>query len=139
MSGKLAAKMGARKVLSLGLVSAAVGDIIIYLYGDVLGMLILGIALLGLGFIFTHSTLLTRATEFAQKARGAAMSLVAFFFMGGGGVGTAIGGRVISAVGLNNLFLINGIALIITLLLSFVMIRDHVVEPDESKEEIGNL
>ena len=139
MSGKLAAKMGARKVLSLGLVSAAVGDIIIYLYGDVLGMLILGIALLGLGFIFTHSTLLTRATEFAQKARGAAMSLVAFFFMGGGGIGTAIGGRVIAAVGLSNLFLINGIALIATLFLSFVMMRDHVVKPNESLEKIGNL
>ena len=139
MSGKLAAKMGARKVLSLGLVSAAVADMIIYRYGDVLGMLILGIALLGLGFIFTHSTLLTRATEFAQKARGAAMSLVAFFFMGGGGIGTAIGGKVIVAVGLSNLFLINGIAFIITLLLSFVLIRDHVVESDESKEIIENL
>ena len=139
MSGKLATKMGARKVLGLGLLSAAVADLIIYQYGNVLGMLILGIALLGLGFIFTHSTLLTRATEFAQKARGAAMSLVAFFFMGGGGVGTAIGGRVISSVGLNNLFLINGIALFVTLILSFVMIRDHVVEADESKEMIRNL
>ena len=139
MSGKLAAKIGARKVLSLGLASAAVADLIIYQYGDVLGVLILGIALLGLGFIFTHSTLLTRATEFAQKARGSAMSLVAFFFMGGGGIGTAIGGRVILAVGLSNLFLINGIALVITLFLSFVLIRDHVVEPDESKELIGNL
>ena len=139
LSGKLAAKIGARKILSLGLVSAAVADIIIYLYGSILGLLIVGVALLGLGFIFTHSTLLTRATEFAQKARGAAMSLVAFCFMGGGGVGTAIGGRIISASGINNLFIIYGIALIITLLLSFVLIRDHVVEPDEKKEEIGNL
>ncbi|WP_298200154.1 MFS transporter [Desulfosporosinus sp.] len=139
MSGKLAAKIGARKVLSFGLASAAVADLIIHKYGNVLGMLILGIALLGLGFIFTHSTLLTRATEFAQKARGSAMSLVAFFFMGGGGVGTAIGGRIISAVGLSNLFLINGIALVITLLLSFVLIRDHVVEPDEARELISDL
>lgn len=139
LSGKLAAKIGARKILSLGLISAAVADIIIYLYGNILGLLIVGVALLGLGFIFTHSTLLTRATEFAQKARGAAMSLVAFCFMGGGGVGTAIGGRIISTAGLNNLFVIYGIALIITLLLSFAMIRDRVVEPDESKEEIGNL
>jgi len=139
MSGKLAAKIGARKVLSLGLLSAAIADLIIYQYGNVLGLLITGIALLGLGFIFTHSTLLTRATEFAQKARGSAMSLVAFFFMGGGGIGTAIGGRIISAVGLSNLFLLNGIALIITLLLSFVMIRDHVVEADESKEMIGSF
>ena len=101
--------------------------------------MIIGVALLGLGFIFTHSTLLTRATEFAQKARGAAMSLVAFCFMGGGGLGTAIGGRIISAAGFDNLFVIYGIALFVTLLLSFVLIRDHVVERDESKEEIGNL
>ncbi|MDR3539899.1 MAG: hypothetical protein P4L69_02870 [Desulfosporosinus sp.] len=67
------------------------------------------------------------------------MSLVAFCFMGGGGVGTAIGGRIISVVGLNKFFLIYGIALVITLLSSFVMIRDHVVERDESKEIIGNL
>jgi predicted MFS family arabinose efflux permease len=59
--------------------------------------------------------------------------------MGGGGVGTAIGGKLISATSLNRLFFIYGIALVITLLLSFVMIRDHVVEQNESKEEIGNL
>lgn len=139
MSGKIAARIGARKILSLGLASAAGADLIIYLYGHVLAPLIIGVALLGLGFIFTHSTLLTRATEFAQKARGAAMSLVAFCFMGGGGIGTAIGGRIISAVGLENLFVIYGIALILTLLLSFVMIHDHVVEQDESKKEVGNL
>ena len=46
----------------------------------------------------------SRATEFAQKSRGAAMSLVAFFFMGGGGVGTAIGGRLIARFGLERLF-----------------------------------
>ncbi len=139
LSGKLAAKIGARKILSIGLVAAALADIIIYLYGNTLGLLIVGVALLGLGFIFTHSTLLTRATEFAQKARGAAMSLVAFCFMGGGGIGTAIGGRIISTAGLDNLFVIYGIALVVTLLLSFVLIRDHVVEPDELKEEIGKL
>jgi predicted MFS family arabinose efflux permease len=139
LSGKIVQKIGARKVLSIGLSLAALADIVIYLFGNSLWLLIIGIALLGLGFIFTHSTLLTRATEFAQKARGAAMSLVAFCFMGGGGVGTAIGGKLISATSLNNLFLIYGIALAITLLLSFVMIRDHVVEQNELKEEIGNL
>ena len=94
---------------------------------------------MGLGFIFTHSTLLTRATEFARKARGAAMSLVATCFMGGGGIGTAIGGRLIARFGLESLFLIYGAALVFTLLISFALIRDKVVEDDESKEEIGNL
>lgn len=139
LSGKIVQKIGARKVLSVGLALAATADIIIYFFGNTLLLLIIGIALLGLGFVFTHSTLLTRATEFAQKSRGVAMSLVAFCFMGGGGVGTAIGGKLISATSLKNLFLIYGIALVITLLLSFVMIRDHVVEQNELKEEIGNL
>ncbi|MGE4485369.1 MAG: MFS transporter [Oscillospiraceae bacterium] len=139
LSGKIAQKTGARKILGIGLALAALADIVIYLFGSTLWLLIIGIALLGLGFIFAHSTLLTRATEFAQRARGAAMSLVAFFFMGGGGVGTAIGGKLISATSISKLFLIYGIALVVTLLLSFLMIRDHVVEPDEPKEEIGNL
>lgn len=139
LSGKIAQKIGARKILSIGLLSAALADVIIFSFGNNLPLLIIGVALLGLGFIFTHSTLLTRATEFAQKARGTAMSLVAFCFMGGGGVGTAIGGKLILTAGLSNLFLIYGIALAVTLLLSFVMIRDHVVERNEAKEEIGNL
>ena len=139
LSGKIVQKIGARKLLSIGLASAALADIVIYLFGNTLWLLIIGVALLGIGFIFTHSTLLTRATEFAQKARGAAMSLVAFCFMGGGGIGTAIGAKLISSTGLSKLFLIYGIALAVTLILSFFMIRDHVVEPNDSKEEIGNL
>lgn len=139
LSGKIAQKVGARKILSIGLALASLADIVIYFFGSTLWLLVVGIALLGLGFIFTHSTLLTRATEFAQKARGAAMSLVAFCFMGGGGVGTAIGGRLITATSLSSLFLIYGIALAVTLALSFVLIRDHVVKQNELKEEIGNL
>lgn len=139
LSGKIAHKIGARKILSIGLALAAFADIVVYVFGSTLWLLIVGIALLGLGFIFTHSTLLTRATEFAQKARGAAMSLVAFCFMGGGGVGTAIGGRLITATSLSSLFLIYGIALAVTLVLSFILIRDHVVDQNESKEDVGDL
>jgi predicted MFS family arabinose efflux permease len=138
-SGKLARKAGARRILSLGLFFAALAEVVVFYLGGHLGFLIAGVALLGLGFIFTHSTLLTRATEFAQKARGAAMSLVATCFMGGGGIGTAVGGRVIARYGMESLFIIYGAALVFTLLISFALIRDKVVEEDESKEEIGNL
>lgn len=124
LSGKLANKVGQRKILSIGLLSASLADIIIYFIGTNIFMLIVGIVLLGLGFIFTHSTLLTRATEFAQKARGSAMSLVAFCFMGGGGFGTAIGGRIISGYGINSLFITYGLLLLFTLLLSYILIRD---------------
>ena len=124
LSGKLSKKLGQKKVLSAGLLSAAMADIIIFYFASNIYLLILGVALLGLGFILTHSTLLTRATEFTQKARGAAMSLVAFCFMGGGGVGTAIGGKIIVAYSLNSLFIIYGIALVGTLILSTLLIRD---------------
>lgn len=102
-----------------------------------MGSLVTGVALLGFGFIFTHSTLLTRATEFALKARGAAMSLVAFCFMGGGGIGTALGGAVVARWGLVDLFYLYGAALLITWLLSFALIRHHVIECDELAIEVA--
>jgi predicted MFS family arabinose efflux permease len=138
ISGRFAAKIGARSVLSLGLISAAMADGVIYLFGSHLFLMILGVALLGLGFIFTHSTLLTRATEFAHKERGAAMSLVAFCFMGGGGVGTALGGRIISGAGLGTLFMVYGLALVATLLLSLVLIRGEVVDAILSQAANGS-
>jgi predicted MFS family arabinose efflux permease len=127
LSGKLVPKIGARKILTLGLVFATLADFCVYYFGHSLGWLVVGIGLLGIGFIFTHSTLLTRATEFAEKARGAAMSLVAFCFMGGGGLGTAVGGKIATVYGLSSLFLIYAIALVITLMLSFILINGQVV------------
>jgi predicted MFS family arabinose efflux permease len=127
LSGKLVLKIGARKILTLGLVFATLADFLVFNFGRSLGLLVVGIGLLGIGFIFTHSTLLTRATEFAQKARGAAMSLVAFCFMGGGGLGTAIGGKIASVYGLSSLFLVYAVALVVTLMLSFILINGQVV------------
>jgi len=136
MSGKLVLRMGPRRLLSLGLICATLADLALAYLGQRLGAMIGAVALLGFGFIFTHSTLLTRATEFAQKARGAAMSLVAFCFMGGGGLGTAIGGRIIGIYGLERLFWVYGMALLITWLLSYGFIRDHVVEENEVLEQV---
>jgi predicted MFS family arabinose efflux permease len=127
LSGKLSQKTNPRNILSAGLILAVLANGLIYLFGPHLWGLVLSVGMLGLGFIFTHSTLLTRATEFAMKARGAAMSLVAFCFMGGGGVGTAIGGKVAMAYGLTALFGIYGVALLITLALSFFLIAGPVV------------
>ena len=123
LSGKIANKIGRKKVLIMGLISATLADLILYSMGNILGMLIIGIALLGLGFIFAHSTLLTIATEFAQKARGIAMSLVAFCFMGGGGIGTAVGGNIIKNYGFNSFFLYYDIALLILVVLAIFMIK----------------
>jgi len=122
ISGKLAARSGRTSVLIIGLVLAAVAELIISLIGTNLYLLVIAIALLGLGFMLAHSTLLTIATEFAQKARGAAMSLVAFCFMGGGGVGTAIGSRIIAGLGMSQLFLIYGLSLVVLVFLAKALV-----------------
>ena len=100
--------------------------------GDVLGVLIFSVVLLGLGFMLAHSTLLTYATEFAAKARGAAISLVAFCFMGGGGIGTAVGGRLISLIGYNKFYIIYDSALFVLVLLTWVMVTEQVVRVEEA-------
>lgn len=56
---------------------------------------------------------ITIATEFAAKGRSYATSLVAFFFMSGGGIGTAIGGKVVTASNYGNLFTLYGLGLLL--------------------------
>jgi predicted MFS family arabinose efflux permease len=110
LSGRIALKIGRSNTLSLGLILAVLADILLSrLSGSPVG-LILGVGLLG-GFMLAHSSLLTIATEFAKAARGTAMSLVAFCFMGGGGVGTAIGGKIIGSAGYAYFYLLFGIFL----------------------------
>lgn len=126
MSGKIAAKVGRMTVLRMGLLLAGLADILLFLGGNRLPILMTAIGLLGLGFMFAHSSLLTIATEAAQKARGAAMSLVAFCFMGGGGLGTALGGNIIEANGFSGLFALYGGLLVV--LLVFVLVSFGVVK-----------
>ncbi|SFG81480.1 Predicted arabinose efflux permease, MFS family [Desulfotomaculum arcticum] len=126
LSGKLAAKMGRKRVLSLGLLSATLADVIFYLYGSQLIVLAIGIGLLGLGFMLAHSTLLTIATEFAPQARGTVMSLVAFCFMGGGGLGTALGGRLIAAHSYTWFFSAYALCLALLILLAWLVVPGMV-------------
>ena len=74
--------------------------------------------------MLAHSTLLTIATEFASKARGMAMSLVAFAFMGGGGIGTAFGGRLINTGGFSLLYGAYSLALAVLVVLAVIVVRD---------------
>jgi predicted MFS family arabinose efflux permease len=130
ISGPLAARYGRRSILAVGLISAAVADALVFWAGGLLPALLAGVALLGLGFMLAHSTLLTIATEFASKARGVAMSLVAFAFMGGGGIGTAIGGRLIRAGGFTRLYGTYSIALAVLVVLAVIVVRDVGTERD---------
>jgi len=91
------------------------------------------VILLGFGFMLAHSTFLTIATEFAAKARGTAMSLVAFCFMGGGGVGTTIGGRLIKAAGFSSFFKDYGLALLILAVISWFAVQPGAAAVQKSQ------
>jgi predicted MFS family arabinose efflux permease len=124
LSGRLAARFGRRSVLAAGLLMACGADAVVFLGGGVLLALIAGVGLLGIGFMLAHSTLLTIATEFASSARGMAMSLVAFAFMGGGGIGTALGGRLIRAGGFSLLYGTYSLALAVLVVFAIIVVRD---------------
>jgi predicted MFS family arabinose efflux permease len=79
---------------------------------------------LGIGFMLAHSSLVTIATEFAKAARGTAMSLVALCFMGGGGVGTAIGGKIIGSAAYAHFYLLFGIFLAGLVVIARITVRE---------------
>jgi predicted MFS family arabinose efflux permease len=102
-----------------------------------LGVLVLGGALLGVGFVsigvmpswhwfipavivvgmgyYTmHGTLQTRATELSPQARGAAISLFAFFFFLGQATGPQLLGAIVNVRGYGPAFITAGIGLFVT-------------------------
>ncbi|MCL4078130.1 MFS transporter [Coriobacteriia bacterium Es71-Z0120] len=117
-SGKIAARLGRRNTAVLGLATAALADGLVLLGAPSLLLTAVGIFALGFGFMTAHSTLLTIATEFAEKARGAAMSLVTFCFMLGGAIGTSVGGRIATSASLDRVYLVYGVGLALLALLA---------------------
>ena len=106
-----------------------------------LGVLLLGGSLLGLGFVSTgvmptwhwfipavivvgmgyytmHGTLQTRATELAPEARGAAISLFAFFFFLGQATGPQLLGSLVKSRGYGAAFIVAGAGLFATALVA---------------------
>jgi predicted MFS family arabinose efflux permease len=122
--GKIVPHLGRPNTLMLGLAAAVAADFLLYGITTSRLLLIVGVALLGIGFMMAHSSLLTMATEFAKTARGTAMSLVAFCFMGGGGVGTAIGEKVISSMGYARFYGLYGVLLLGLTIITRIIVRE---------------
>jgi predicted MFS family arabinose efflux permease len=122
--GKIVPRLGRPNTLLMGLIVAMGADFLLYGVKTSTLMLTVGVALLGIGFMLAHSSLLTMATEFAKMARGTAMSLVAFCFMGGGGVGTAIGGKVISSLGYARFYGLYGLFLLGLVIITRGIVRE---------------
>ena len=136
-SGRLAARLGRPRLVALGLGSAAVADLLLATLGSHLAAFAVAILLLGLGFMFAHSSLLTIATEFAERARGAAMSLIAFAFMVGGSGGTMLGGRIILGASYQTLYLGFGVALAGLSLVALVALPAGRTSPEHAGQRPG--
>ena len=76
------------------------------------------VIVLGMGYYTMHGTLQTRATELAPQARGAAVSLFAFFFFLGQATGPQLLGSILKARGYPAAFIVAGIGLLATALIS---------------------
>lgn len=128
-SGAVAGRIGRKRTLVTGLVLAGVGDLLVAGLGGSLAVVVPAIALLGAGFMFAHSTLLTMATEFAARSRGTAMSLVAFCMMGGGALGTTLGGRFVGAAGFDAFYGLWGLLLLALAGVAAVAVVDSQAAP----------
>ena len=125
LAGRRAQRIGRPRLVGLGILLAAAGDLLAAGAGSHLVTFGLFTLLLGLGFMFAHSSLLTTATEFAERSRGAAMSLVAFAFMVGGAAGTTVGGRLILGHGYQALYMLFGVALTALAVVSVLAVPAH--------------
>ncbi len=67
---------------------------------------------MGAGFALFHSTLQTRATELVPALRGTSVALFAFSLFLGGGIGTAVLGAMINAVGYPPMIAVSGAGLL---------------------------
>jgi predicted MFS family arabinose efflux permease len=76
-------------------------------------LIALACCMLGAGFISCHSTLQTRATEIFPTARGTAVACFAFSLFMGSGLGTALFGFALDAIGLTRAFALTGFALLV--------------------------
>lgn len=132
LAGKVSAKIGHKRTIIIGLTGVILANTFYVFWGNTLPILILGIGLSGLGLMFAHSTFLTIATEFAAMARGVAMSLVAFCFMCGGSIGTAIGSRIIANSSFISLFISYGAGLVL-LIVAVLIINKSFVENIHSR------
>jgi MFS family permease len=136
LAAKLSARIGYKKTVIIGLISATLASIINVFAANILPLLIIGIALLGLGLMLAHSTFLTLASEFAAKSRGVATSLVAFCYMGGGGIGTAIGSRILGSNNYLTLFSVYTAGLVLLTLIVLITKKSFVIERAPQTQQV---
>ncbi len=111
-SAKLAAAVllvigGSGAIIGFGLLALSISPILV----------VVSVTLLGVAWVFMHSTLQTWATSLSSEARAKAVSLFAGFMFLGNGVGTLLAGWGLENAGARSLFLtVTCIALLLTVI-----------------------
>ena len=110
---KLVTRIGELGVLVLGGTLLGIGFVSIGLMPS-WHWFIPAVIVVGMGYYTMHGTLQTRATELAPQARGAAISLFAFFFFLGQATGPQLLGAIVNARGYGLAFVTAGAGLFVT-------------------------
>jgi len=76
-------------------------------------LLALSLAGLGFGTIMIHPTLIATAQQLMPKRRGTVMSLASFAMFTGGGIGTYLNGKIVTAWGFEPVFVIAGVLILV--------------------------
>ena len=91
------------------------------------------VIVVGMGYYTMHGTLQTRATELAPQARGAAISLFAFFFFLGQATGPQLLGGIVRTRGYGLAFVVAGAGLFTTAAVSRTLFaRRHPAAPAQN-------
>lgn len=109
---KLVPQIGERGILLLGGALLCSAYLVIGWLG-VWWLFIPGMILYGMGYFTMHGTLQTRATEINPKARSTAVSLFAFIFFLGQGIGPIAMGQAIRVAGYGPAFSVGGVGLLL--------------------------
>jgi len=93
--GKLSAKESRKRILLFGYMFGLISALLLVFVNFWLVNCLITV-LLGAGYIFIQSTLATSAFEVKSEAKGLPSALIGLGLFGGGGVGTALGGLLLS-------------------------------------------
>jgi predicted MFS family arabinose efflux permease len=127
--GKLAPKVKAKLKNMYLIVSCGIGFIGLTLlsYSSTLPVIILALFLFGMSFIFMQSTLVTTAQAMLPQMKGTAMSMTSFNLFVGAAIGTAINANLMKVIGVNRIFNIASVILLLVGILSSILIKNYEI------------
>ena len=120
-TGALRQKLGNRLLFYAGIL-ASVSWAFMAAWHSPIG-LSLSLAGFGLGFILIHPTLVATAQQLMPKRRGTVMSLVSFNLFVGGGIGTFVNGKILTAAGFGTVFLFAAVLILLAGIIGSILLQ----------------